>query len=59
MIIILNLGSQFAYLIARRVRDLGVKAEILPFDTAVPIKGLDPFRCFIREAFFKNEICNV
>jgi len=33
MVIILNFGSQFAHLIARRVRDLGVKAEILPFDT--------------------------
>lgn len=33
MIIILNFGSQFAHLIARRVRDLGVQAEILPFDT--------------------------
>lgn len=35
MVIILNFGSQFAHLIARRVRDLGVKAEILPFDTPV------------------------
>jgi GMP synthase (glutamine-hydrolysing) len=34
MIIILNFGSQFAHLIARRVRDLGVKAEILPFDAS-------------------------
>ncbi|MDE1925442.1 MAG: glutamine-hydrolyzing GMP synthase [Patescibacteria group bacterium] len=33
MIVILNFGSQFAHLIARRVRDLGVKAEILPFNT--------------------------
>ncbi len=35
MIIILNFGSQFAHLIARRVRDLGVKAEILPFNAPV------------------------
>jgi GMP synthase (glutamine-hydrolysing) len=43
MIIILNFGSQFAHLIARRVRDLGVKAEILPFDTAISkIKELNP-----------------
>lgn len=35
MIVILNFGSQFVHLIARRVRDLGVRAEILPFDTPV------------------------
>lgn len=43
MIIILNFGSQFAHLIARRVRDLGVKAEILAFDTpASEIRELNP-----------------
>ncbi|OGG44894.1 glutamine-hydrolyzing GMP synthase [Candidatus Kaiserbacteria bacterium RIFCSPHIGHO2_01_FULL_50_13] len=43
MIIILNFGSQFAHLIARRVRDLGVKAEILLFDTpASEIQKLNP-----------------
>ena len=43
MIIVLNFGSQFAHLIARRVRDLGVKAEILPFDTpASKIKAISP-----------------
>ncbi|MEX0931956.1 MAG: glutamine-hydrolyzing GMP synthase [Candidatus Paceibacterota bacterium] len=43
MIIILNFGSQFAHLIARRVRDLGVKAEILPFNTpANQIQKLAP-----------------
>ena len=35
MVIILNFGSQFAHLIARRVRDLGVKAEILRFDASI------------------------
>ncbi len=43
MIIILNFGSQFAHLIARRVRDLGVKAEILHFDTSADkIKEINP-----------------
>ncbi|MDE1924918.1 MAG: glutamine-hydrolyzing GMP synthase [Patescibacteria group bacterium] len=43
MIIVLNFGSQFAHLIARRVRDLGVKAEILPFDApAEEIAKLNP-----------------
>ncbi|HEY5587331.1 MAG TPA: glutamine-hydrolyzing GMP synthase [Candidatus Paceibacterota bacterium] len=43
MIIILNFGSQFAHLIARRVRDMGVKAEILAFDTPVSkIKEFTP-----------------
>ncbi|PIR69914.1 MAG: glutamine-hydrolyzing GMP synthase [Candidatus Niyogibacteria bacterium CG10_big_fil_rev_8_21_14_0_10_46_36] len=35
MIVILNFGSQFAHLIARRIRDLGVRAEILHFQASI------------------------
>ena len=43
MIVVLNFGSQFAHLITRRVRDLGVKVEILPFDVSISeIKKLNP-----------------
>lgn len=43
MIVVLNYGSQFAHLIARRVRDLGVSAEILPGTASIPdIQKLNP-----------------
>ena len=43
MVVILNFGSQFAHLIARRVRELGVKAEVLPFDASLKqIASLNP-----------------
>lgn len=43
MILVLNYGGQFAHLIARRVRDLGVRAEILNGDVALSeIKALNP-----------------
>jgi len=43
MIVVLNYGSQFAHLIARRVRDLGVSAEILPGTASLEeIQSLSP-----------------
>ncbi len=43
MVVVLNFGGQFAHLIARRVRDLGVKAEILHGDApASEIRALNP-----------------
>ena len=43
MVIVLNFGGQYAHLITRRIRDLGVKSELFPPDIKIEkIKKLKP-----------------
>ena len=40
-IIILDFGGQYCHLISRRIRDFGVRAEVMPSDTSAKTLQVD------------------
>ena len=43
LILILDFGSQYTQLIARRIRDIGIYSLVLPYDTPISeIRSLSP-----------------